>query len=413
MRKEDNPFEPGAGTKPRELFGRELILEDAEASLIKGAKGRPVRGQIYYGLRGVGKTVLLREVCNIAAQRGALVADLETPEDKSLAHILVPAIRKLLIQLSASERAKDLARGAANALQSFASQFKIKVGDTGLEVKSPKGVADSGDIESDVTDLLIAAARAAKEQGRMILIAVDEMQYLKVDELSALITAIHKINQSSLPLALFGAGLPQLLGIAGNAKSYSERLFEFIEIGALGMDDARRAIREPIIASEAEIAEDAVDYILQKSEGYPYFLQEWGYRAWYAAERSPIVKADTVAAEPRTIQALDKSFFRVRFDRLTNSEQLYLRAMAELGPGPHKSGDVGRVLGKKNNQVGPVRSQVIAKGMAYGGQYGMVHFSVPLFDGFMKRAMPDFKRKDETRKKALTKKDPAKALRRS
>jgi AAA ATPase domain len=397
MRKGENPFEPGAGTKPRELFGREIILEDAEAAVIKGLNGRSIRGQIYYGLRGVGKTVLLREISEMAARHGALVADLETPEDKNLAHLLVPAVRKLLIEMSATEKAKALARDAANALQAFAAQFKIKIGDAGVEVRAPTGLADSGDIENDVTDLLVATARVAKQQGKLIFIAIDEMQYLDVDELSALITALHKINQSSLPLCVFGAGLPQLLGIAGNAKSYSERLFEFVEIGALIPEDARRAIRKPINDANAEIEDAAVDYILGKSQGYPYFLQEWGYRAWYTAERSPIRHSDTVAAELRTIQALDKSFFRVRFDRLSTTEQTYLRAMAELGPGPHKSGDVARIMGKKNNQVGPVRAQVIAKGMAYGGQYGMVHFSVPLFDEFMKRAMPIFEPKHETR----------------
>lgn len=390
MRKDENPFEPGAGTKPRELFGREMILEDADVAISKGARGRSIRGQIYYGLRGVGKTVLLREVCDMAAKRKVLVADLETPEDKNLAQLLAPAVRKLLIELSPTAKAKEIVKSAAQALQAFASQFKIKIGDTGVEVKSPTGLADSGSLENDVTDLLVEAARAAKAQGRMILIAIDEMQYLKVDELSALITAAHKISQNALPLAIFGAGLPQLLGVAGNAKSYSERLFEFVEIGALEGEDARRAVREPILASNADIDDDAVAYILSQSQGYPYFLQEWGYRAWSTALDSPIRKADVLAAEPRIIQALDRSFFRVRFDRLTTVEQLYLRAMAELGPGPHKSGDVAAMLGKKNNQVGPMRAQVIAKGMAYGGQYGMVHFSVPLFDAFMKRAMPEF-----------------------
>jgi AAA ATPase-like protein len=401
MRKEDNPFEPGAGTKPQELVGRELILEDAEAAIAKGLKGRPIRGQVFYGLRGVGKTVLLREVSDIATKRDGLVADLETPEDKKLTEILAPAVRQILIKLSATAKAKAMIAVAAGALQAFASVFKVKVGVVGVEIKDPKGVADSGDLEIDVADLLVAVAEAAKEQGRVIVLALDEMQYLNEEELSALITAIHKINQKSLPLGLFGAGLPQLLGTAGNAKSYSERLFSFVEIDALSPVDGAKAICDPIAAAGAAINPAAVDYILDKSQGYPYFLQEWGFRAWNAAQKSPITKADVAAAEPRTIESLDKSFFRVRFDRLTPTEQQYLRAMAELGPGPHKSGEVAKVLGKNINQVGTVRSTVIAKGMAYGGQYGMVHFSVPLFDEFMKRAMPGFKSKAMvTRKKA-------------
>lgn len=394
MDKEDNPFEPGAGTRPQELVGRGLILEDAEAAIGRGLKGRPIRGQVFYGLRGVGKTVLLREVSEIAKKRGGLAADLETPEHKKLTEILVPAVRQLLLKLSASEQAKAALRQAAGALQSFASIFKIKVAGVGIEVKdAAKGVADSGDLEIDVADLLVAVGEAARAAGTVVVLALDEMQYLTEVELSALITAIHRVNQKSLPIGLFGAGLPQLLALAGGAKSYSERLFTFVEIGALSKDEATKVIRDPVVKASAAINAAAVDYILAKSQGYPYFLQEWGFRAWNAAGKSPITKADVTAAEPRTIESLDKSFFRVRFDQLTHSEQQYLRAMAELGAGPHKSGDVAKVLGKKATQAGPVRAQIIAKGMAYAGQHGMVHFSVPLFDEFMKRAMPDFKPK--------------------
>ncbi len=393
MDKEDNPFEPGAGTKPQELVGRELILEDAEAAIGRGLKGRPIRGQVFYGLRGVGKTVLLREVGEIARRRNVLVADLETPEHKKLTEILAPAVRQLILKLSASAQAKEALRQAASALQSFASIFKIKVAGVGIEVKQAKGVADSGDLEIDVSDLLVSVGEAARAAGSGVILALDEMQYLSEEELSALITAIHRVNQKSLPLGLFGAGLPQLLGLAGGAKSYSERLFTFIEIGPLSKAEATRAIRDPIAKAGAAITQSAVDDILAKSQGYPYFLQEWGFRAWNAAAQSPIASADVAAAEPRTIESLDKSFFRVRFDQLTQGEQLYLRAMAELGPGPHKSGDVAKMLGKKVNQTAQVRAQVVAKGMAYSGQYGMVHFSVPLFDEFMKRAMPGFKAK--------------------
>ena len=404
MNKEDNPFEPGAGTKPHELVGRELILDDAEGAIGRGLKGRPIRGQVFYGLRGDGKTVLLREVSEIARRRGGLVADLETPENKKLTEILVPAVRQLLIALSTSEQAKAAVRQAAAALRSFASAFKIKVAGVGIEVKEAKGVADSGDLEMDVADLLVAVAEVARAEGRVVLLALDEMQYLDEVELSALITAIHRINQRSLPLGFFGAGLPQLLGLAGSAKSYSERLFSFIEIGALSKDEASKVIGDPIVKAGASIQPSAVDYIFSKSQGYPYFLQEWGFRTWNTAAKAPITKADAIAAEERTIESLDKGFFRVRVDQLTQSEQLYLRAMAELGPGPHKSADVAKVLGKKATQTGPVRSQVIAKGMAYGGQYGMVHFSVPLFDEFMKRAMPQFGPRPPSSRAARSKK---------
>ena len=372
------------------------MLDDARASIARGLKGRPIRGQVFYGLRGVGKTVLLREVSDLAAKAGAIVSDLETPENKALSVILIANVRKLVLTLSKTQKAKEMVVAAAGALQSFASVFKIKVAGVGIEVKTPeKGVADSGDLDEDIADLLIKVAEAAQAQGTAVILAIDELQYLEEAELGALITAIHRINQKSLPLGLFGAGLPQLLGKAGNAKSYSERLFQFEEVGPLSEKEANKAIRDPLSAKGVKIEQDALKLIFEKSQGYPYFLQEWGFRTWNTAKASPITKADVVAAEESVIASLDKSFFRVRFDRLSKGEQDYLRAMAELGAGPHKSGDVARVLGKTVNQVGPVRSQVIAKGMAYGGQYGIVHFSVPLFHEFMRRAMPEFKDKSK------------------
>lgn len=253
---------------------------------------------------------------------------------------------------------------------------------------------------------MVTIAEASGAQGKIIVLAIDELQYLKDDELAALITAVHRINQQSLPFGFFGAGLPQVLAKAGNAKSYAERLFQFVEIGALDAADARRAIEEPVRAANAAIETDALDMIVSKTQGYPFFLQEWGFRCWNQARQSPITRTDAIDSEQRVIDSLDKSFFRVRFDRLTPTEQLYLRAMAELGPGPHRSGEVASVLGKQAQQTAPARAKVIAKGMAYGGQHGMVHFSVPLFDEFMRREMPEFSAK------AAKNAAPAKARRR-
>lgn len=389
MRKGDNPFEPGAGTRPPELVGRNLILEDAEAAIARGRAGRPIRGQVFYGLRGVGKTVLLRLVSEMASEKNGLVVDLEAPENKRLADLIAPALRKVLLELSAAEKAKAVIVDAARALQGFASKFKVKIGDVGVEVKQPTGLADSGDLETDLPELFVAVGEAAKAQGRLVLIALDEMQYLTVADLSALITAVHRVNQKSLPLGLFGAGLPHLLQLAGNAKSYSERLFQFVDIGALSKSEATKAIRDPIVAAGATIDDAAIEVIYGRSQGYPYFIQEWGFRVWNAAKRSPITASDSIEAEAIVINSLDKSFFRVRFDRLTQAEKEYLRAMAELGSGPYKSGDVARILGKRSDQLGPVRAKVIAKGMAFGGQHGIIHFSVPLFDEFMRRELPN------------------------
>lgn len=390
MRKTDNPFEPGAGTRPPELVGREIIIEDAEAAIGRGKRGRAIRGQVFYGLRGVGKTVLLRLVSELAEKHGGLVADLETPEDRPLVHLITPAMGKVLTELSSMQAVKTTLRQAADALQSFASRFKVKVEGVGIEIKEPNSSTATGNLETDLTTLLLAVAAAAHKADRFVILALDEMQYLSESDLAALITAMHRLNQRSLPLGLFGAGLPQLLSKAGNAKSYSERLFQFVEIGALSEQDAHKAVRDPVLSAKAAITADALSLIYSKSHGYPYFLQEWGFRAWNEAKKSPIGADDVKRAEPRTIESLDKSFFRVRFDRLTPAEKEYLRAMAELGSGPHKSGEVAAVLGKRVTQTATARAKVIAKGMAYGGDYGTVHFSVPLFDQFMRREMPEF-----------------------
>jgi len=392
MRKGDNPFEPGAGTKPPELVGRDLMLEDAAANIAKGAKGRPIRGQVFYGLRGVGKTVLLREVGVRAAEAvDAIVLDLETPERRSIQEILAPELRKALIQLSRAEMARDVVRRGAGVLQSFASKFKLKIGEVEAEVKPVAGVADSGDLESDIPDLLEAVGNAAKAAKRVVLLALDEMQELKPAELSALITGIHRINQRSLPVGLFGAGLPHLLAAAGDAKSYSERLFQWVEIGALTQADAHKAIVDPVEQNSAKIEVKAVARIIEQSQCYPYFLQEWGFTSWNQAVSSPITLADVERASPLVVASLDKSFFRVRFNRVTEAERDYMRAMAELGPGPYTTGDVAGILGKSSTQVATIRAKLIEKGMVYSNQYGQVSFSVPQFDTFMRREMPDFK----------------------
>lgn len=383
-----NPFEPGAGTDPPYLVGRETLIETADAAVRRASGGRPLRGQVFYGIRGVGKTVLLRRITERAATHDAYVVDLETPEDRSLASLLVPEFRKLVIELSLEARAKDKLERAARALQAFAATFEIKIGDVGVKVKTPKGLADSGDLDADLTELFATVGELAKAQKRVVVISLDEMQYLSREDLSALLTAVHRANQLSLPIGVFGAGLPNLLARAGDAKSYSERLFQFVALGAFPNDDAERAIREPIETAGAKIDKAALALIVEETRGYPYFLQEWGFHAWNAAARSPIRRADVARASTTAIANLDVSFFRVRYDRLTPAEKRYLRAMAELGPGPHGSGEVARVLDKKVTQVATTRKRVIEKGMAYEMSYGTVDFTVPLFDEFMKREMP-------------------------
>ncbi len=235
----------------------------------------------------------------------------------------------------------------------------------------------------------MAVAEAADERTIPVALLIDELQYFSEKELSALIMAMHRMQQKQLPMLLIGAGLPILPRLAGESKSYAERLFDFPDIGALQQADAEKALREPVTAAGVEIEPAALQEIFRLTDGYPYFLQEWGYQSWNLAAASPITLAVVQEASDAVIQRLDKNFFRVRFDRLTPSEKRFLRAMAALGPGAHRSGDIAEKLGLQLNSIGPVRAKLIQKGMIYSPAYGDLAFTVPLFDGFMLRAMPE------------------------
>ena len=353
-------------------------------------QGRHSKSFMLVGLRGVGKTVLLNRMLDMAQQRGLQAHLMESPEDKSLPALLLPPLRTILLGLDRMGKLNEVVRRAIRVAAGFAKSIKVKHGDVeySLDIDPERGVADSGDLENDLPELLIAVAEAAKARRTAVVLLIDELQYIKEKELSALIIGIHKVSQKQLPLLLIAAGLPQLVGNMGRSKSYAERLFDFPEIGPLAGEDAIQAIVDPIEHEGEKIAKAAVSEILKDTQGYPFFLQAWGYHAWNQAKKSPITSADVAAARPAILQNLDSSFFRVRFDRLTPTEKRYLRAMAELGPGPHRSGDISDVLKVKVTSVGPTRSNLIKKGMVYAPSHGDTGFTVPLFDQFMKRQMP-------------------------
>lgn len=399
MDRTKNPFAPGAGTRPPELAGRDAIIEDAIVALARVKRARAAKSQMLLGLRGVGKTVLLNEIERLASKADFQTIQLETPENQKLADMLVPKLRTVLYRLSAVDKAKALAAKAFRALHSFSSAFQVKVADVELSVMKP-GVADSGSLETDLPELLMLVAEAAEAADTAVAILVDEVQYLDAEDLSALIVSVHKIGQRQLPLIVFGAGLPQTAALAGEAKSYAERLFDYPPVGPLEPADAARAIQEPIRGEGAEIDSAALAAIVRQTEGYPYFLQEWGSQAWNEAAVSPISEADVSRATVKVLEALDRSFFRVRFDRLTPREKDYMRAMAELGPGPHRSGDIATLLRVKVTSMGPLRSGLIAKGMIYSPQHGDTAFTVPMFDSFMKRSMPDWKPSSQNGRKS-------------
>jgi len=384
-----NPFAPGAGTPPPELAGRAALLDRNAVALDRIRAGRAARPSILYGLRGVGKTVLLSSMRDAAEGEGMTVVTIEAPENRSLPGILVPALRAALLRL---DRMKQATAGVTRALRALAgfAQLKVKFDDleVALDFEPEAGLADSGDLETDLADLIVAVGEAAKERGSAMILVIDELQYVPEEQLAALISALHRASQKQLPVTMLGAGLPQLLGQMGRAKSYAERLFEFVAVGPLEADAARAAIRLPVEREEEAIDAAALDVIAVETQGYPYFLQEWGKHSWDAADASPITAQDVAAATQSALAELDSSFFRVRFDRLTPAEKRYLRGMATLGPGPHRSGDVAEALGVKVSSVAPTRNSLIAKGMLYSPAHGDTAFTVPLFDAFMRRVMP-------------------------
>ena len=385
-----NPYSPGAGTPPPELAGRERLREQVRIALARLRAGRSAKSVLMVGLRGVGKTVLLDQLMRDAEADGICTVRSETPENRSLPALLAPQIRLALLHLNRTESAKDAVSRGLRALAGFAMALKVKYHDleVGFDAVPEPGLADNGDLEIDLTALLEQVGVAAQNAGTSVVLFIDELQYLPQDQFAALIAALHRSIQRQLPVTVVGAGLPQLRALAGEAKSYAERLFEFPTIGPLSAEQAERALRKPASDAGVTYTDDAVAEILARTQGYPYFLQEWGNSAWAVATSSPITREDVEKASQEAVATLDESFFRVRFDRLTPTEKRYLRAMAELGPGAHRSGDIAGLLGKSVTALAVLRQSLIVKGMIWSPSHGDTAFTVPLFDEFMKRIMP-------------------------
>ena len=389
----DNPYTPGAGTPPPELVGRDPILKQGQILIERVKARKPERSIILTGLRGVGKTVLLNEMKLRAENAGYRTVSIEASEDKPMGVQIASPLRALLFELDRIAGAGQKVRRGLAVLRSFVSGLRLSYGEVsiGLDIDPELGTADSGDIEFDLPNLFEAIGEAAVERNTSVAILIDEIQSFKVQEIGALIMAMHRMQQKQLPLVLIGAGLPILPALAGDAKSYAERLFRFPEIGALTESETFEALREPAIESGADFEEDALAEIHRVTRGYPYFVQEWGSQVWNIAENQIIRLSDVKTASEQVVDNLDKNFFLVRFDRLTPSEKRFLRAMAEIGPGPHRTGIIADKLGvKKVESLGPRRAQLIKKGMIYSPVYGELAFTVPLFDEFMKRKMPEF-----------------------
>ena len=380
----ENPFRPGAGTPPPALVGRDELIEKYSVALRRTLAGRPGKSVMPIGLRGVGKTVLLNRFHKMAQDEGLTVGFIEAPESGDFKRLLATRLRSTLLALDDGPVSRAVKR-ALGTLKSFTYNLPDG-GAISLNVDAIAGSADSGVLAEDTTDLLVAIGEAAKDRQTGLLLAIDEVQYLAAEELAALISAIHRTVQLSLPVILIGAGLPQLPGLAGNAKSYAERLFDFPHVGSLDDPDARAVLVLPAEAQGVAFTDEALDMLLDLTQGYPYFLQEWGYHVWNASPKSPITLDDVRLAAPDVQRQLDRNFFLVRMDRLTPAEKHYLSAMAELGAGPHRSGDIAAQLGVKVESVAPRRSALIQKGMVYSPAHGDTAFTVPMFDDFLRRS---------------------------
>ncbi len=386
----ENPFAPGAGVPPPELAGRDDLLDSIHVSAERTRRQLAARSVLLLGLRGVGKTVVLGRAQERATEAGLTTVMVEASDRSPLPAQLAAELHGALLRMSRQRRVRALATRALGVLSGFVAALKVKYGDIELGIGAPveSGVADSGDLELDLVALFETLGSAASASGTALFVIVDELQYVPRAELAALCAALHRAAQRRLPIFLAGAGLPQIRGQVAEAKTYAERLFEFREVGALDEPASEDAVAIPIRAHEAEISPDALAMIVAETKGYPYFLQEWGKHVWDIADRSPIAAGDVTRASDEVTAALDAGFFRARFDRLTPAQKRYLRAMAELGPGPHRSGEIARVLGRKVTALGPTRAQLIGKGMVWSAARGDTAFTVPLFDRFMRRIMP-------------------------
>ncbi len=390
MNPERNPFSPGAGAPPPALVGRSAILDQTHIALARIKAGRPEKSMILVGLRGVGKTVLLNRIATLAENNDYKTFMIEAQEKKPLSILLAPYLRQILFSLDNRLSASIKVKRGLRVLKSFLGSIKLKFHEfeIALDIDAEKGTADSGDLEIDLSQMFVALGEAAQDQQTAIAIIIDELQHLKEEELSALIMAMHKVAQKTLPLIIFGGGLPQLAGKAGQAKSYAERLFNYPSVDALNSDDAKEALQKPAKSEGACFTDAALNKIVDITQGYPYFLQEWGYQAWNIANDTVIDVKDIEEATKIAMERLDESFFHVRFDRLTPREKEYLLALAVLGAKPQRSGDIAKSLKIDVNQAAPIRSGLIKKGMIYSPTHGDTAFTVPLFNDFMLRTMP-------------------------
>jgi hypothetical protein len=383
-----NPYSPGAGTRPPALVGREREIEAMDVALQRLRIGRDGRSAMLTGLRGVGKTVLLNEFEQLADSRGYFREHIEVTEDGDLPARLASAFRRVLLSMDARRRIGERVVRALGILKAFT--LHLPGGELSIDVEAVHGPADSGDLASDLAGLFVELGQVAADHDTGVFITIDELHYVRLATLEALVTGLHRATQLALPITVAGAGLPSLAALTGEAKSYAERMFTFPVIGSLAPEQAREALVVPAEDEGVRWAEEALDLVVEATSGYPYFLQEFGKQAWDVAAGPHLITGEDVERSiPVATAELDDGFFRVRTGRTSASERAYLRAMAELGPGPVRSSEVAGLLGKRITALGPTRDGLIKKGLCYSPRWGEIDFTVPMFGGFMRRWIPE------------------------
>jgi len=387
-----NPYVFGSGQPPPLLAGRAALCERVRIGLARLRVGRSTKGVLMVGLRGVGKSVLLQKMRSEAEAEGVYTLWIDDPDQHSLPALLAPQLRLVLLRLRQVEPAKDAAGRVLQALAGFSRALEGALHDRLVDLDfdaEAAGLACNGQVEDDAITLLEQTGMAVKLAGSALVLFIDECQCIDQAQLSSLIGVLHRCAQLRLPVTVVGAGLPTLRGLMGDAKAYAERLFDFPGIGPLSVFEAALAIVQPAEGEGAGFEAQAVDLIVAKTQGYPLFLQALASHAWDLATGNVIAPADVERASYVTLKMLDEGYFRVQLERLTPMEKHYLRAMAELGPGPHRSGEIAERQGRRVQAVAPVRNSLIGKGLIWSPEHGDTAFTVPFFDEFMRRIMPE------------------------
>jgi hypothetical protein len=389
-----NPYTPGAGVMPKYLAGREGIIDNATKRLEAVAAGYQSRSIVYYGLRGVGKTVLLNAIEDIADKRDLLNRHIEVKEASNFVKALSIACSGFVQSLSLKEAVKDKIGKLWSILRSFSATWNPEDKTISFELKDQPlefATAGTGDLANDFTELLVTLGKYAQQAETAICFCIDEIQYVKTEELEALITAVHRLNQLGLPILFFCAGLPKILKTMGDTKSYTERLFEFVEIGSLSKQSARDAIAIPANELDVHYTPEAISKIIEITGSYPYFIQELCNTIWEKHDTREI-DIDTVCKNINpTNEKLDAGFFQVRYNRCTQTEKMFMAAMVKCGELPCTIARVAQIMNRPARSISIFRGSLINKGLIFSTSYGEIDFTVPQFDAFIKRVHPDFK----------------------